>query len=373
MELRLYQKSNRYEISEAMPKILSYILTTKSSSGIMTVKKIRDDSVATGFASYLECDVPNIKKKEELFSLYLDTRDEVCKSNNNKPADSYLSTLNEFWGMWLLIDFDEKVSIVDLKCKLREDLKTARQKIGRRESPSSNLHHYTAFGNELREKGHLAESIRMYTKAIQKDHCWAAIAYYNKAFASLTQQERHQPKCISQALEDLQNALKSVELYCEQIEVTQRYFKQVKDLESNSVSRFDKHITTRHKVLLCFKENIDEAMKNLRCARDSGGDVKLNKKSVYFLFSSKHFLPMILPAFQSLPLIWTRDPVMILQLITDPSFDIPFELQSLKSLGLTHIYTLDTLSFWYSPFLRIRSALHRGFERIMRGFMRLFK
>ncbi|KAI3375692.1 hypothetical protein L3Q82_003998 [Scortum barcoo] len=374
MQLMLYQKSNSDEQAKDMSLMLSHVLTESSKSGIKSVKKFRDDSVAKGLASYLECDIPNIKKKEELFSHYLDTLDEVYKSSNNKPADSHLLALNEFWGMWLLTNFDEKVSIMDLKSKLSKDLKTARKKIGRRESPLSNLHHYTEFGNELRENGHFAESIRMYTKAIQEDHCWAAIAYYNRAFASLAQQDRRQnTKCINQALEDLQNALKSVDLYCKQIKVTHTYFTQANDLKSSSVTRFDSHITVRQNVLLCFKENIDEAMKMLKSARDSGGDVKLNKKSVYFLFSSKHFLPMILPAFRSLPHIWTRDPLRILQLFTDPSFDISFELKSLKSLGLTHIYTLNTVVFWYSPFLKIRSALHRGFERIVGSFTRLVK
>ena len=221
MQFRLYQKSPSNVQTEEIASTLSDILTKNSNLEIKMVKKIRDDLVAEGLASYLECDIPKIKKKGDLFSQYLNILDEVYKTSNNKPSDSELSALNEFWGMWLLTYFNENESITNLKTKLNTDMNTARENVKQKESPLSILHHYTAFGNQKRQEGDLAKSIKLYTKAIQQDHCWAAIAYYNRAFTSLTQQDRHQqPDCINQALEDLQNALKSVELYCDQIEVT---------------------------------------------------------------------------------------------------------------------------------------------------------
>lgn len=369
MQFRLYHINHRDEVSESLALTVRHILSKMPDSAIKTVKEIRDDSVVEGLASFLECDIPQIKKKEELFSHYLAILDEEYKRSNNKPADSDLSALNEFWGMWLLTDLTANDSIEDLKNKLTEDLKTARQKLRQRESPLSNLHHYTAFGNELRKQGHLAESIRMYTKAIQKDPCWAAIAYYNRAFASLTQQDRHQdPNCISQALQDLQNALKSVELYCEQTEVTQRYSKQhTKVPHRDSISRFDIHMKTRHDVLLCFKENIKEAIKKLTMTRTTGGAVQLNKKPVYFLVSLLDFIPMAVFAFKSLTHILSRDPLRNLQLISHPTVDIAIELECLKSLGLTHVYTLDTLSCFRRHLWMIRSGLQRLFASVFKS------
>ncbi|XP_051258337.1 protein translocase subunit SecA-like isoform X2 [Dicentrarchus labrax] len=363
MQLRLYQKNHSDIQTNDMSSTLLHILTKNSNSGIKTVKKIRDDAVAEGLASYLECDIPKIKKKAELFSQYLDVLDEVYKSSNNKPEDSYLSALNEFWGMWLLINFNENDSIMDLKNKLTEDLKTARQKLRQRESPISNLHHYTAFGNELRKNGHLEESIKMYTKAIQEDHCWAAIAYYNRAFTSLTQQGRQQdPNCLDQALEDLQNALKSVELYCDQIEVTHRYSKQVKDLGIPSDTRFDNHMTARYSVLFLFKANINEAIKKVDRARDLGGKVKVDESLVYFLVPALHFLPLTVLSTQSLTLIRSRDPLKIQQLISHPSFDILNELMCLESLGLTHVYKLDTLFSLGGFFSKIHRTVSRALD-----------
>uniref|UniRef100_A0A3P8RPB7 Si:dkey-187j14.7 n=1 Tax=Amphiprion percula TaxID=161767 RepID=A0A3P8RPB7_AMPPE len=282
VQLRLYQRSHSDGKAKAMSLALSHILSEKSKSEIQIAKEVRDKSVAEELSSYLMCVVPKIKKEEKLFSLYLDILDEVYESSNNKPAASELSALNEFWGMWLLTSFNEKDSISDLKSRLDTDLNITREKLRQGESPSSNLHHYTTFGNDLLEKGKLAESIRMYSKAIEADACWAAIAYYNRAFTSLIQQNSHQnPDCIERAMEDLQNALKSVEFYCEQLEVTHRYSKpQTEDLCSDLNTRFDGHMKARYRVFLFFKENIKEAIKKVDRARDMGGNVKVEEKLV---------------------------------------------------------------------------------------------
>ncbi|XP_034712957.1 protein translocase subunit SecA-like [Etheostoma cragini] len=340
VQLRLYHKKQSNEVSK---DLAMKVLTKTSDSGIKTLKDARNNSVEQTLASYLDCDIPTIKKKEELFSQYLDTLNEVYKSST-KPAESDLSALNEFWGMWLLTKFSENDSMMDLKYKLNEDLETARKKLSHRQSPSSNLHYYTAFGTELREKGKLAESIEMYTKAIQEDPCWAAIAYYNRAFASLTQQHKHQePNCINLAREDLLNALKSVELYCEQIELTCRYSTQDRDPQSNLITRLEGHMITRHNVLVYFKANIHEAIKKLDRARDLGGNVKVEESLVFFLAPLIHLLPLAVLSTESLTTIRSRDPLKLLQLTSHPSFDIIYELKCLQSLGLTHVYTLDTL------------------------------
>ncbi|KAL7374913.1 hypothetical protein ABVT39_008968 [Epinephelus coioides] len=119
-----------------------YISNNMDNTAIFAKKLEAGDVIIATNLVKCECEIPKIQKKEELFSQYLETLDEVYKSSNNRPADSDLSALNEFWGMWLLTNFNENDSIMDLKHKLGEDLKTARQKLTKRESPSSNLHHW---------------------------------------------------------------------------------------------------------------------------------------------------------------------------------------------------------------------------------------
>lgn len=170
-----------------------------------------------------------------------------------------------------------------------------------------------------------------------------AIAYYNRALTSLKQQDRSQsPDCINRALEDLQNALKSVQLHCDQLEGTLMFLNQhTKNDNSDSLNRLDKQFMARHTVLVSFKENITEAIKKVDRARDIGGNVKVEESLVYFMVPLVNFVPCMIISLKSVRAI--RDPLKCLQLICHDSFDILNELESLKYLGLTHIYNLDTL------------------------------
>ncbi|KAM4564118.1 uncharacterized protein V3H82_013126 [Fundulus diaphanus] len=357
--LRHYQRSTASEDSQEISSLLSPILTENSPSDIMMVKEIRDASVAEQLSSYVECDLKNIKKKEELFNQYLETLDLLYKSNN-KPTESDVSALHEFWGIWLLTKFTEEGSAVRLKEILKEDLTKAIKKLTQGEPPFSNPHYYTVHGSELHKMGKLSESISMYTKAINQDPCWAAVAYYNRAFASLTQQNRSQDnECLSQALEDLQKALMSVELYCTQLDVTYRSVTQKTPAPAdNSTTRFDKHIMARHRVLVSFKSNIYEAMQKVDRARDSGGSVRMKKSPVYFLVSFEHLLPLPVILMESAWEIYSRDPLLRHQLLSQPSLDLFNELMGLESMGLTHIYVLDIPFSLVAFFSKVARALH---------------
>lgn len=339
---------HRHDNSEILSTLL-HILRNTCDSEIIRVKNIRDSIAAKRLSRFSLYDIPNIMKKEELFNQYLQVLDEMYKICNNSPAESDLSALNEFWGLWLLTEFDESKPSEDLCSKLTKDLEKAMQMLKKQESPTSNLHYYTVLGNELRKKGNLKESIQMYTKAIRQDRCWAAIAYYNRAFTSLSQKDRRQdPNTISQALEDLQKALDSAEFYSKEIELTQKYCGQVirtdEDFCPGSVLRFDTHMEARKKVLLFYKENIQVAMRKLERAKDLGEYVKVEERLVYLLVPLVEFLPQLsILTSKSVNLILSKDPLKILQLITDPSFDTFHELKRFESLGQTHIYALDTL------------------------------
>ncbi|KAM4714708.1 protein translocase subunit SecA-like [Anableps anableps] len=357
--LRHYQRSNTMEEIQEISSVLFHILAENSSSDLMMVKEIRDVLVAEQLSSYVESELPNVKKKEELFGQYLETLDLLYK-NNNKPTESDVSALNEFWAIWLLTKFSEESSAVRLKTILNTDLSKSVQKLRQRESPSSNVHYYIAQGSELQQIGRLSESIDMYTKVINQDPCWAAVAYYNRASAFLTQQNRSQdPECLSQALEDLQKAFMSVKLYCDQVDVTYRYVtQQSTDLTGNLATRFDKYIMARHTVLVSFKANIYEAIQKVDRARDMSGSVRVKKTPVYFLVSLEHLLPMPVILLESAREIYSRNPLLRHRLVSHPSLDIYNALMSLESMGLTHIYVLDTPFSLAAFFSKIARALH---------------
>ncbi|KAM9426350.1 uncharacterized protein KZ484_018525 [Pholidichthys leucotaenia] len=362
IHLEFYQRTPNNEGIEDLASLLTYILT-ENESEIHKAKEARKNNVARELSSYLKNEIPSMKRKESLFSQYLEVLDCLYKpsndnpaasdlsalneywGSNDKPEASVLSALNEYWGMWLLTSFNDKHSKEKPEDRLKGDLKTAIQKLRQGQSPLSNPYHNILYGNDLRKNGKFAESIRMYDKAIQMDPCFGAIAFYNRAFTSLIYQNTKQSLgCLQSALGDLQNALKSVQFQCDQYGVTKMYFKQQsREFSSVSITRFDEHLENKYKVLLLFKENIIEAITKLQMAFDRGGSVKVDEKLVYFLVPSVDYLHLVGLPIKIVNVLRSNDPLKSLQLTSQPSFDIINELECHSCLGLTHVYELDTI------------------------------
>ncbi|XP_076018683.1 protein translocase subunit SecA-like [Genypterus blacodes] len=64
MQYRLFQQSQEEEVFKAMALTLSGILTETSDSEMKLAKRVRDDAVTKRLASYLQSDIPKIKKKQ---------------------------------------------------------------------------------------------------------------------------------------------------------------------------------------------------------------------------------------------------------------------------------------------------------------------
>lgn len=314
-------------------------LSNTSDLEINEVKKVRDHIAARRLSTLLEQDIPNVKMKEHLFQKFLSARNNMSATS----SELELSALNEYWGFWLLTNSEDNDSTEKLDEKLSTDLDTARGQLQKGESPLSNLHYYTATGNELLKRGLFEQSIRMYTKAILEDPCWAAFAYYNRAFAHLLQKKPQDQNCIRRAMEDLQQARVSIELYWNQTKFTEQCYKELEPNPEPSISRLDHHMKTRLKVFRALKENINVALKKLDRARAMGSAVKVDRAMVYFLGPLVDLLPSQSFLLSVLLLSNCKNPLMILQLMSDTSFDIFHELHDLQSLGLPYIYTLDTV------------------------------
>lgn len=339
LQFTCYHRSHSNDKSKLL-FALYRLLTKTLDPETKEIKDGRDHIAAVRLSSFLDRDIPEIKKKGELFEQYLHVRDEmfVC----SKPAETDVSALDEFWGLWLLVNEKGSDSPQNLTTKLTKDLETAMQKLKKRKSPSANLHHYTAFGNELRKKGHLAESIKMYTEAIQQDQCWAAFAYYNRAFTSLLQKNRHRDQnCIGAAMEDLQHALKSIELYCEQTQVTR---KQVQTVTGED-TRLDQQMEKRQKAFLVLRKNINKAMEELQTARDLGRFVKVQESPLIFQVPAVDIFNAVFLSIHA-----QGDPLRAHQLSSHPVFTLFHEFTCLKFLGLTQFYTIE-MSFSLLGFL----------------------
>ncbi|CAL8327073.1 unnamed protein product [Lota lota] len=312
-------------------QVLLQVLPETHASRLTAAKIARDVSVENRLSSYVEHDIEEIKKKENLFSQYLVILNEFYKSYSNKPPKSAVDSLNETWGMWLLMHFDKDNSLQDLTSRMNADMKAACAKVASRHSPFSNLHHYTRFGNDLREAGKPEESIVMYTRAIKEDCAWAAIALYNRALVVLSQRNQKQDgSCINQALGDLVKSDRSIQLYQKQIEATLSFSNLATRNPNPSATRFENHMRKKLSILELFKANVNQATVVLLEARNDYKVVEVKQKPVLF---------MLIKALIASILVEIRNGQQQQRNITQIVNSLT-ELQILEPMGLTHFFTL---------------------------------
>ena len=298
----------------SISQVLLQVSPETHASRLTAAKKARDVSVENSLSSYVEDDIKELNKKEDLFRRYLVILDEFYKSYSNKPPKSAVDSLNETWGLWLLMHFDKDNSIQDLTSRMEADMKAAWAKVALRHSPSSNIHHYTGFGNDLREAGMPEESIVMYTRAIKEDGTWAAIALYNRAMLVLSQRNRRQDEsCMNQALADLDDAHRSIQFYQKQIEATLSFSNLATRNPYPSATMFEKHMSKNLLTLELFKIIVKNAYLTLLLARSNHMVVEVKQ------------MPALITLVQQRQ--WLNITLRV-------------DTEILESMGLTHIFYL---------------------------------
>ena len=177
--------------------------------------------------------------------------------------------------------FDKDNCIQDLTSRMEADMKAAWAKVASRHSPSSNFHHYTGFGNDLRKAGKPEESIVMYTRAIKEDGAWAAIALYNRAMVVLSQRNRAQDEsCVNQALADLVDAHRSIQFYQKQIKATLSFSNLATRNPNPGATMFEMNMRNKLLTLKLFKEIVKKAFLTLFVARSNDQMVEVKQMSV---------------------------------------------------------------------------------------------
>ncbi|KAK2915766.1 hypothetical protein Q8A67_000140 [Cirrhinus molitorella] len=208
-----YLENRSSQNHDAMISALTALLTTNSGN-LEKAKDARNTGVKNRLSGFLEKDIPEITQKEELFSVYLDFLDNIYEDDIfSDQRDVIVSSLHECWGLWLLMYFNQEKStekITSLKEQLKGDLLSAKQKLLSKQSPSSMVYYYIRAGNNLREQERLAESIEMYTKALEAGASVEIIPLYNRALATIMKKNTGY---IAKALADLENADKAINSY----------------------------------------------------------------------------------------------------------------------------------------------------------------
>nr|XP_017212674.1 uncharacterized protein LOC108179114 [Danio rerio] len=310
----------------SLKDFLTMNLNPVQKSNLEAVKDARNLLVNVRLSMFLEKDVAKISIEEELFSIYLDVLDQIYKDDAfSDQRDVIVSSLHESWGLWLLMNSSEEKPTEMLKEKLKVDLSSAKQKLLSKQSPSSMVYYYIRSGNSLRKQGHLAESIEMYTKALEEDgSSGLIIPLYNRALATIMKKDAGY---ITQALADLEKADEGMDSYKLHVEkVFNAICASSKEPEAEGKTLFATQYLAKYLVVNKLKKLIQDAVVKLKTAEMRGSNVRLNRKRTAFLAKNFIFHP---PSLQK---------------------ELLMDLLQFEELGIDTVFTLDTISS-FSEFL----------------------
>ncbi|KTF74287.1 hypothetical protein cypCar_00042689 [Cyprinus carpio] len=317
-----YLENHSSQTHDAMVSALTDLLTINSfpsqKSNLEEVKDARNILVNIRLSGFLEKDIPEIMNKEEFFSVYLDVLDGIYEDDVfSDQRDVMVSSLHECWGVWLLMHFSEEKPFEMLKKQLKVDLLSAKQKLFNKQSPSTMVYYYIRSGNNLREKGCLAESIEMYTKALEDDTSGEIIPLYNRALATIMKKDIGY---ITQALADLEKANKAIVSYRSNLEWILTCIKlSSHEPETEGDTLLTKQFQIKFMIVDLLKMNIQDAVTKLKRAESIGGNVSLTEKHPLFLVAHIMFsYPRLLD-------------------------NLMRELIHTMSLGLDEVFSLDTM------------------------------
>lgn len=362
------QKDPNEKNCEAMMKELRKLLNTEKPSDLTNMemeKQSRDLIVQTRLSHILENDIPKITKKEDLFSDYLDMLDTIYKHPQGGNHEDIVSSLHECWGMWLLMNFNENESTETLRNQLQKDLQCAKKKLDRKQSPSSMIYHYVRTGNTLRNKGSIADSIEMYTRAIENNPCWPAIALYNRALSILSKKNSGH---IAQALADLKKAEEAVDSYMRKLTLTLIFVKSSsKDPSLSSDKSLTQQFEAKQMVQHLLKKNIQQAINVLQIAESKGYDVCITEYPVALLMLD----PVLLRSDEFIQVIRlvvalskvshallsesSRIGSSIENRLTEGVTELDREINHLHSLGLDTLFSVRTVFSFFKRLSKIFS------------------
>ncbi|XP_043100820.1 protein translocase subunit SecA-like [Puntigrus tetrazona] len=281
-----YLKNNCFQTHEAMVSALKSLLTVKSirftENNLEKAKAARNILVKARLSRFLKKDIPKILKEEKLFSVYLDVLDGVYEDAVfSDQLDVIVSSLHECWGLWRLMNLSEEKHIDLLKEQLKVDLSSAKQKLLRKQSPSSMVYYYIRSGNNLREKGRFTESIKMFTKALEDGASGEIIPLYNRALATIMKKDAGY---ITRALTDLEKADKAIDSYKLHLATILTNVK----LSSQEANVDGKNLLTKQFRVKCMivdllQMNIQDSVIKLRRVESRRGNVRLTEKHTVFL------------------------------------------------------------------------------------------
>ncbi|KAJ8247900.1 hypothetical protein GJAV_G00251850 [Gymnothorax javanicus] len=248
-------------------------------------KKIRE-RLAAEKITHMMNDVTEMKLREDLFSVYCQTLQEIHKNTDVDEKTAIVAIMNEFWGIWLQIKSGEidQLNTNELREHLKKDLSQAKRQSQSLTSPSSSIYHYIKFGNIALNEKQWEVSARLFEKAMKQDECWAAIAFYSHSYCTIKQQKEDY---LSKARDELRKAQESLKYLSEESMICLQFVKMSSADSANSdQTSLEKQLLTKCSMLGYFDKNIREAIKKLEEIKERNRDAVATKCPVFSLVSN---------------------------------------------------------------------------------------
>ena len=257
----------------------------RTFSSLEEAKRTRD-RIADDKINDVMQEVNEMKLREDLFSEYCDTLQEIYRDTDGDEERAVVAIMNEFWGIWLQTKSEEieQLRRNELQTSLKADLVLARNECQIQTSPCSSIYHYIKFGNIALDEKQWDNSARLFEKAMGQDENWAAIAFYNHAYCTIKQRKGDY---LNKAKEDLIKAQESLKVFKEECMVCLHLVKMASAcLASSNPTSLEKQLQNKCTILNYFSNNISEAINKLDEIRERGRDAVVKKSPMVSLVST---------------------------------------------------------------------------------------
>ncbi len=360
VELQAFGRTARQGLPGSVRCILNYSTMPAQYSGLGMddVRNMRAEEESIRLQQLMEYDVKEVQLREKAFKQYRVFLDEVYESARDRlDKKQIVSSVNEAWAMWLeasdddiamlredtllealtwktrlwkpanLLDAPAVIDLGDIWIETGRDARppTPPYKDSRRTnslmSSAANFYHIIQSGNRLYksdDKEDLEDARKYYTKSIELEPRYSAIAYYNRAYVGIVAEiDDYKQK----ARDDIQAAVDSIDMYTAEVATVAQFAaivrqnQEIKEGETeyageeDTVPDFETQTTARFEILRFVREQMTEALGKIDSAE---GDIRAEPSD---LFSQ----------------------------IPDADYATSLELARMHSLGLEIVYSIEEI------------------------------
>ncbi|XP_035798188.1 uncharacterized protein LOC118469439 [Amphiprion ocellaris] len=241
------------------------------------------DRLTAEKVNHMMNDVSEMKLREDLFSEYCRTLQDIHKNVDGDDRRAVVAIMNEFWGIWLQTKSSdiEQLKRDELQKSLKADLSVAKSEYETQTSPCASIYHYMKLGNIAMSEKRWDVSTTLFEKAMKQDASWAAIAFYSHAYCTVKQKSADY---LNKAKDDLTKALESLKYLSEESMVCLQFVKMSSaDSDNTNPTSLEKQLTTKCSMFRCFDKNISEAIQKLNEIQERGTDAMVKKSPIFTL------------------------------------------------------------------------------------------